>query len=213
MTRWLALAILLCLAPVPAGAGDEPDASGALDRLADATGFRGSLRSGYWSTDRRLDDREHFAVSSLWLKLAPRLGANASLVVEGWVANEDLFRAEATRGALREAYLDLSRGPLDLRIGKQIIAWGRADRINPTDNLTPRDYTLLFPDDDDQRLGAPAVKATYHLQRGLTVTAIALPVFDPTTIPVAPAPDSVKLRERVPGAMVGQLADGVESPG
>jgi hypothetical protein len=213
VTRWLALAILLCLAPVPAGAGDEVDAAGALDRLVDFTGFRGSLRSGYWSSDHRLDDREHFAVSSLWLKAAPRLGANASLVLEGWVANEDLFRADATRGALREAYLDLRLGALDLTIGKQIIAWGRADRINPTDNLTPRDYTLLVTDDDDQRLGTPAVKATYHLQRGLTATAIALPVFDPTTIPVAPFPDSVQLRERSPRAPVSQWAVKLEQMG
>jgi hypothetical protein len=213
VTRWLALAILLCLVPIPAGAGDEPDAASALDRLVDFTGFRGSLRTGYWSSDRRLDDREHFAVSSLWLKAAPRLGPNAALVVEGWVANEDLFRADATRGKLREAYLDLSLGPVDLQIGKQIIAWGRADRINPTDNLTPRDYTLLFPDDDDQRFGAPAVKATYHLQRGLAVSAIALPVFEPTTIPVSPLPEFLTLRERVPGAPVSQWAFKLEQLG
>ena len=76
-------------------------------------------------------------------------------------------------GVIREAYLDLSHGPLDLRIGKQIIAWGRADRINPTDNLTPRDYTLLVPDDDDQRLGTPAVKATSRGARPSPATSSA----------------------------------------
>ena len=36
---------------------------------------------------------------------------------------------------------------------------GRADRINPTDNLTPRDFTLLVPDDEDQRFGTAAIRA------------------------------------------------------
>ncbi len=41
-----------------------------------------------------------------------------------------------TRVKLREAYVNAYIGPLDLRFGKQIIVWGRADGINPTNNLT-----------------------------------------------------------------------------
>jgi hypothetical protein len=207
------LAVLLALAPGAATAGDGLTAAGTFDRLVEAVGLSGSLRTGVWSSDRRLDDTGPLAVSSLWLRAAPRLGADASLVVEGWVANEDLFHADATRGELREAYVQLSRGALDLRIGKQIIAWGRADRINPTDVLTPRDYTRLFPEDDDLRLGTPAVKATYQLSRGLAVTGIALPVFEPTTIPIAPPPPSVSIRERTPGAPVSQWAVKLEQVG
>lgn len=213
MTRWPLFAALLALAPGAASAGDGPTVAGTFTRLVDAVGLSGSLRTGVWTSDRQLDDKGPLAVSSLWLKAAPRLGADASLVVEGWVANEDLFRADATRGELREAYVQLSRGPLDLRIGKQIIAWGRADRINPTDTLTPRDYTRLFPEDDDLRFGTPAVKATYQLPRGLAMTGIALPVFAPTRIPIAPSPASVSVRERTPGAPVGQWALKLEQVG
>jgi hypothetical protein len=211
--RWLALAALLVLASGPGSAADEPDRAGALASLVDLTGFRGSLRTGSWASDRRLDDREHFAVSSLWLRAAPRLGRDAALVVEGWVGNEDLFHADATRGVLREAYLELSRGPWDLRIGSQIIAWGRADRINPTDVLTPRDYTLLVPEDDDQRRGTPSVKVTYNFPGGLALTGIALPLFEPTTIPIAAPPPAVTLRERSPGGPVSQWAVRLERVG
>ena len=52
---------------------------------------------------------------------------------------------------------------LDVRAGRQIIAWGRADGLNPTDNLTGEDLTLLAPDDDDRRLGTTALRASYYL--------------------------------------------------
>lgn len=43
---------------------------------------------------------------------------------------------------------------------------GRADGINPTDNLSPRDYTRLVPDETDQRLGNDALKLTYIPESG-----------------------------------------------
>lgn len=174
-------------------------------------GLSGSLRGGYWSSSRTLDDREHFLESALWLKVAPRLWRTASLVAEGWVRNQDLFHEEATDGVLREAYIQGSLGPLDLRVGRQIIAWGRADRINPTDNLTPHDFTLLVPDDDDQRRGGDGVKATLSLA-GLTLTGVWLPHFEPDTIPIQRTP-GVAIRERVPGETFGQWAVRLEETG
>jgi hypothetical protein len=44
---------------------------------------------------------------------------------------------QTTAVDLREAYVNAYLGPLDLRIGQQIIVWGRADALNPTNNLTP----------------------------------------------------------------------------
>jgi hypothetical protein len=75
--------------------------------------------------------------------------------------------------------------------------WGRADRINPTDNLTPRDFTLLVPEEDDQRFGTPAARATLQAPAGLSVTGIWLPVFTPHRIPLAPEP-GVTFRELRP---------------
>jgi len=33
---------------------------------------------------------------------------------------------------------------LDIRIGRQRIAWGTADKLNPTDNLNPDDLEDIF---------------------------------------------------------------------
>lgn len=134
-----------------------------LGSLAEWGRVSGSLRAGYWSSSRSLDDRQNLATSALWLKAEPRLWHNVLLTVEGWVRSEQLFRAEETREELREAYVDVRLGRLDLRLGKQIIVWGRADRLNPTDNLTPRNFTLLAPDDNDQRVGITGMKASYYL--------------------------------------------------
>ena len=61
--------------------------------------------------------------------------------------------------------MDVRLGRLDVRAGRQIIAWGRADGVNPTDNLSGQDLTLLVPDDVDRRLGTTAVRASYYARR------------------------------------------------
>lgn len=197
--------VVLLLAPAVSIAQTSDETP--LQRLA----LSGSLRGSYWSSSRELDDGQHFFGSALWFKAAPRLGERLSILAEGWVRNEELFHADATRGELREAYLETGWGPLDLRVGKQIVAWGRADRINPTDNLSPRDFTLLVPDDDDQRLGTPAAKATWHLP-WLSVTGFWLPKFEPHTIPIQRVA-GVTVRERIPDQTVGQWAIKLEQTG
>src|SRR5262249_24092505 len=54
---------------------------------------------------------------------------------------------------LREAYVNAYLGPVDLRIGQQIIVWGRADALNPTNNITPLDFRVRSPIEDDLRVG------------------------------------------------------------
>ena len=147
----------------------------------------GSVRGGYFSSSRKLDDKTDLGVGSVWLKGKQNFGENASLVAEGWVRNDDSFRRETSFGRLREGYVNYSAGNADFRIGKQIIVWGRADRLNPTDNLTPRNFTLLTPEDDDQRMGAAAALMTYHAQETL-FTGIWLPGVTPNVIPIPASP-------------------------
>ena len=200
LCRTLVLSAVLCSA-MPA-TGDE---------LVPGLPLSGSLRGGYWSASRDLDGREHLGTSALWLKAQPRLGEHASLLLEGWLMNEDL-QAKRTDGILREAYLALRLGPVDVRLGRQIIAWGRADRINPTDNLTPRDFTLLVTDDDDQRRGTTSIRAGAVIG-DVALTAVWLPEFIPDTIPIRPLGPGVRLRERLPGQPAGQWALKVEQTG
>ncbi|MDQ7065354.1 MAG: hypothetical protein Q9P90_14050, partial [candidate division KSB1 bacterium] len=50
-----------------------------------------------------------------------------------------------------EAYLDLHWENADLRLGKQFIFWGRADWVNPTDNITPWDFVNITAELEDYR--------------------------------------------------------------
>jgi hypothetical protein len=203
----LAVALAGCLVGVAAA-----DETSALSGLVERASVGGSLRGGYWSSSRDLDGGINLPVAALWLHGRWDPLPAASFFLDGWVRNDDLFREEATSGKLREAYLDLRLGPLDLRIGRQIIAWGRADRINPTDNLTPRDFTLLVPEDADQRFGVTGVRATTTIA-GLSLTGIFLPTFAPDVIPLRPPPALTTLEERVPGDPVWQGALKLERTG
>jgi hypothetical protein len=159
------------------------DEKGILQKLD----LNGSVRTGYFSSSRKLDGKENLDSGSLWLKATPNFGENSCLVAQGWVRNDESFRASGSSEKLSEGYLKFSTEKMDYQLGRQIIVWGRADRLNPTDNLTPRNFTLLTPEDDDQRTGSLAANITYHSQKN-SLTGIWLPDMDPNVIPVAVTP-------------------------
>jgi hypothetical protein len=198
--------------PAPESANTTSEGKDGIKDFVQKMNISGSIRGGYWSSSQTLDDRNNLATASLWLKAAPKLNPNLSILVEGWIMNEQLFRADQTQEQLREAYLDTSFGPMDFRIGKQIIVWGRTDRINPTDNLSPRDFTLLVPEDDDQRLGTPAIKAAYYF-KDISISAYWLPDFQSDTIPIPPLPTGVTLTQDSPDSSFGAWAAKVEQTG
>ena len=55
---------------------------------------------------------------------------------------------------LREAYLTWFPSWGEVKIGKQIHAWGVADGNNPTDNLNPNDYYYMFLQGADRKIGS-----------------------------------------------------------
>lgn len=184
----LALVAAACLAASPAARAQDEGAPGWRERLD----VSGSLRGAYFSSSRRLDDRRGLGAASLWLRASPQLGEDAAATLEGWVRN-DGGRSSAR---LREAYLDLRRGRADLRLGQQIIAWGRADELNPTDNLTPRDFTLLTTENSDQRLGTVGARLAWHAG-DIVATAAWLPRFRSNVFPVPLSPGT-RVERQVP---------------
>lgn len=85
--------------------------------------------------------------------------------------------------------------------------WGRADAINPTDNLTPRDLTLLTRDTEDQRFGTPALRGTWF-KGPLAMNLIWLPGFRATVLPwPSGAPD---LHDSQPSSRTAQWATRLE---
>lgn len=159
------------------------DASGS----AQAMKISGSVRGSAWSSSMSLDGRKDISSGALWLKSEPMLGENAGLVLDGWIMGDHDSLDTKKQNRLREGYFNLSVGNADFRIGKQIIVWGRADKFNPTDNLSPRDYTLLVVEDEDQRFGTYAAKASYSFN-DWSLTGYWLPEFKPNILPIPHQP-------------------------
>jgi hypothetical protein len=169
----------------------------------------GSARASYWNIDKNTDADNRLAIAEWWLKAAPRLGQEAGLVLDGWLRDEGVFNTKKSQGVLREGYLSVSLGEADFRLGKQIIVWGRADQLNPTDNLSPRDNTLFVVENDDQREGTLALKSTYHFSE-LALSGILLPDFQANKLPIFGA-TGVVFNETIPKG--GQYALKLEQTG
>ena len=97
---------------------------------------------------------------------------------------------QTTAVDLREAYVNTYLGPLDLRIGQQIIVWGRADALNPTNNLTPLDFRIHSPIEDDIRIGNAGARAflRFHPFR---LEGVWMPLYLPTELPLVQLPQYV----------------------
>src|SRR5262249_27633495 len=77
--------LLLTLADIGAARAEDATDMGS---LADKLALSGSLRTGYWSSDRKLDDIRNFTPTSVWLKAAPDLGNGFSARAEAWAYDE-----------------------------------------------------------------------------------------------------------------------------
>jgi hypothetical protein len=179
VTRAIAFVIALAVA-LPAGAQTDVSSSSSFLEQAGATV---TFRAGLWSSTRELDPEGPLGAGMVWGRIARPIADHVSFLVDGWTSLRGPFENGRARGEVREAFVTVTSGPVELRAGRQIIAWGRADGINPTDNLTPQDLTLLVPDDSDRRLGSTAVRLTYTY-RDISATAIWLPEFRSHRIPV-----------------------------
>ncbi|MGB9595050.1 MAG: DUF1302 family protein [Candidatus Poribacteria bacterium] len=88
---------------------------------------------------------------------------------------------------MQEAYMDVSgflTKKLDLRLGRQVIVWGTADKINPSSNLCPDDLEDIF--NFGEKIGVNALKASFYQKIGetdLTLTGVFIPLFTPSTLP------------------------------
>ena len=179
----LVVAAIVWAAPAMAQ-GTEPERE---PRLLERAGISGSIRAGYWSSTRDLDREDHLAAGMLWIKSSRTVWSNVSFLVEGWTALRGRREDGRAAAEMREAFMDLRIGRLDVRAGRQIIAWGRADGINPTNNLAGEDLTLLTPDDEDRRRGSTAVRGSYYAG-DVSLTAIWMPEFRPHRFPLPAAP-------------------------
>ena len=95
---------------------------------------------------------------------------------------------------LREVYINAYIGPLDIRVGHQVIVWGQADGTVPTDNVTPRDLSVRSPTDDDRRVANFGVRAMLNFDP-YRLEMVYLPFHAPAKFPDFGFPDVLKFLE------------------
>lgn len=78
--------------------------------------------------------------------------------------NDRLRRLGRQRHRLFLAYIDFEKGPLFMRIGRQILAWGETDIFRLLDNINPLDDSFggFFIALDERRLPIEMVRSSYR---------------------------------------------------
>lgn len=172
--------------------------------VKDWLGLSGTIRAAYFSRDESFVDRTGVGVGSLWLTAKPPEVAGVSGSLDARVQEQNFTRAGSFSGDVREAYAARSFGDFDARLGRQITVWGRADKINPTDSWSTRDYTLLTTDDDDQRLGVAAAQASWN-RADYHAILLWQPEWRTPGLPLPPLPAGLSLTNVDPPHPAGQL--------
>lgn len=100
---------------------------------------------------------------------------------------------------IREAWVETSIDVLNIRLGRQIIVWGRADSINPTNNITPVNSFVFSSEFDDMRLSNDLLQLTYKISTGLSLNGIWVPIYKSDTIifDKTPLPASILIGQNV----------------
>jgi hypothetical protein len=152
------LVLFLCIGSVGFG-NQEP---GFFSKTKETLSPAGSLRLAYFDYDAQFSGKRNLLTPAAWLSIKPAEWGGLRSFAEARAVLSDLRTASSVLFDLREAYVETTFGPLDIRLGRQVIVWGRADKFNPTDTLTTKALTLLTTDDEDQRLGITSLALTYN---------------------------------------------------
>ena len=217
------LALAVTLAAGSLQAEETPSGNAAIPRTAPEAQSRDpepavrvdradlSLRASAWSRSRLLDSDTGVNSVSAWFFGKATLGAGGKAVIDAWARSDSRFDSRAGASDVREAYVAGSRGEWDFSAGRQIIAWGRADSVNPTDVLPARNFTLLTPLDEDQKTGVGSIRTTWN-RDALRLSALWLPEFRSSILPL-PAVQGVSFVSRDPSTAARQWALRAERSG
>jgi len=177
-----------------------------------ALGLSGTLRGTLFSHDFSFDRDTPVASASAWITAQPPRLWGIKTFADGRVQTERRPHGAHTAWDLREAYGERALGDLDLKLGRQIIVWGRADKINPTDVWSVRDRTLAVTDDEDQRLGATALQAKWRLS-GISLIGVWQPEWRAPIFPIPSLPAGVGAGHVHPANASGQFGLKVDHSG
>jgi hypothetical protein len=146
--------------------------------------------------DKIITDNSKFH-SEVWLRNIglPNIATSADLYNKGIV---DPYNLE-----IREAYIQIFEfltKKLDLKIGRQYIAWGTADKLNPTDNLNPYDLEDIL--DFGRHRGSDAISLNYYFNNYFSIQGVFIPFFQPANMPAGIFSDALNPVLELPQGMV-----------
>lgn len=161
------------------------------------TDIQPSFRLNGWSGNRLNNDDGGTLSGEIWVRARTTITPTVSAKLEAW-AGTDPAALRNVGGDVREGFATVDVGGVTLNIGRQLLAWGRADRINPTDMVSARDLRRLVEEEEENRLGIGAVSASAPFAGG-TLSAYWLPEFRASKLPQDLAANglSVLRRKRV----------------
>lgn len=174
--------------------GDYQDSDTVQDNTYEIGGYlRGVSYVGEAMGADEIEAKSSYAESSLKIRVSKQSFGDGFAEIRFRRGYE--FGKAISNVNLREAYVNAYMGKFDFRIGHQIVVWGRADGLNPTDNITPKNMLARSPDEDDKREGNFLVRSSFNLHPA-RIEAIWVPVYSASAI----ATDLVSLP---PGVSIG----------
>ena len=201
--------LLICYPLVSSADGDS---SAESQSLYQPLGLTGSLRLSGFDRDKSFADERGYLVSGLWLRSRPQEFWGIKSTFDFRTQFQNLARTNKSANDLREAYFERSFGNLDVKVGRQIIVWGRADKANPTDNLSVKNLSFLATDDEDQRLGLGTLQAVYNFSDFRVIT-IWQPEWRNPVLPVGTLPSGGGIGYQTPDKTVEQVALKIDHSG
>ncbi len=152
--------------------------------------------------DKRVSNNTRF-YSEIWLRNLglPDISKTAHLYNKGIV--------DPLQWEIRQAWVrfdDVLTPGLDLTFGRQPIAWGTADRFNPTNTLDAADLEDLL--DFGRRRATDALSLRYQLGSDFSLQGVVSPFFRPANLPVGVLSNALNPEFSLPAGMViRQLSD------
>ncbi len=129
--------------------------------LSQSYDLKGSLREwikGFTNSPRDIGMLETKAK----LELSSAMGEYSALKLKYYYTYDGISKTGT--GNLQEAYLDYYSDMVDVRFGKQIITWGKADELNPTDVLNPQDLSSITEEKSIRKTGLLSLRTDWRLK-------------------------------------------------
>lgn len=114
-----------------------------------------------------------------------------------------------SRVDVREAYLSFYPRFGEIKLGKQIHAWGAVDGNNPTDNLSAYDYYYLFLPGTDRKIGSLSLSVTAYVG-SWKLQGVFIPDHEPNRLPFNEPDFPISVPPKPGPSLVAELPDSME---